>query len=78
MLDAVTVRLVETKLAGGKMNSDEVADHLREIRDAKTQLDGMERSVKNACAHKDRGGKRTTNPTGGGFAQCWVCDGEID
>jgi hypothetical protein len=78
MLDNVTVKLVETKLAGGRMNTDEVKDLLDQINDAKIQLDALERSVRNGCSHKDKNGEKTTMPTGGGMAQCWVCNQEID
>lgn len=78
MLDTLVVSIVEKVIADGVMNTDRVQDALDMIGEARMKLDALSRSVKNACLHKDKDGKRTTNATGGGMAQCRVCGSEID
>jgi hypothetical protein len=77
-MDSVLVSLVEAKLKDGQINADEVRVLLTEISDEEMRLRELKRQVENACSHKNAKGVKTTQSTGGGFAQCWVCHGEID
>lgn len=77
-MEMVLSSVVEAKIGKGRMTSDEVRSLLNEISDEAMKLDTLKMQVRNLCSHEDAKGKRTTNPTGGGMAQCWVCHGEID
>jgi hypothetical protein len=76
--DNVLSRIMEMRLANGKMDATEVRQLLVSIGIEEGRLVEMRRQVERACTHFDEKGKKTTNPTGGGMAQCWVCHGEID
>jgi hypothetical protein len=78
VLDDVLVELVNAKLSSGKLISDDVARLLGKFEEARAALTTLEREVRNACSHTSIKGKKTTQPTGGGMAQCYICCQEID
>jgi len=77
-MDNVLVKLVESKMKDGRIDSDEVKTLLEKISEEENKLRSLKSQVENACSHKNSKGQKTSTATGGGFAQCWVCHGEID
>ena len=77
-LDNVLVSLFESKLKDGRIDSDEVKVLLNLISEEENKLRSLKNQVENACSHRNAKGQKTSTATGGGFAQCWVCHGEID
>lgn len=75
MYDQTTAMVIRAK--SYKDATNELAIRTLKITDAIHDLTRLLKVVRSRCTHHDQTGIKMTYPTGGGFAQCRVCNHEI-